>query len=272
MPFFDFNGKNVYYEDMGEGKPVVLLNGIMMSTPSWEMFREPFSSANRLILLDFLDQGKSDKMDTPYTQEIQAEVLRALLDELGLEKVSLVGISYGGEVALAFSVKHQERIDRMVLFNTSYRTSPWLRDIGDAWNLTSENALGYYLTTIPVIYSPKFYNERKDFMDARRNLLVANVFSNKTFMDAMVRLTRSAEDFNLEESLKGVGTRTLIVSSDTDFLTPRAEQERLRQLLRNSDHLVIPDAGHASMYEKPLLFSALALGFINVSKTIYEVK
>ena len=58
MAFFSFEGKQVYYETHGEGNPLLLLNGIMMSTMSWKEFVAPLSAQNRLILVDFMDQGK----------------------------------------------------------------------------------------------------------------------------------------------------------------------------------------------------------------------
>src|SRR5690554_3075483 len=144
MAYFSVKGKKVYYETHGEGKPLILLNGIMMSTKSWTIFKEAFSHQNRLILLDFLDQGQSDKVHEPYTQDLQVEVLKELIDELGYEKVNILGISYGGEVALQFITKYEHLVDRLVLFNTTHRTSPWLKDIGDAWNLSRDNAMDYY--------------------------------------------------------------------------------------------------------------------------------
>lgn len=263
MAYFSVNGKKVYYETHGEGKPLILLNGIMMSTKSWTIFKETFSHQNRLILVDFLDQGQSDKVLKPYTQDLQVEVLKGLIEELGYEKVNLLGISYGGEVALQFIVKYEHLVDRLVLFNTTYRTSPWLKDIGDAWNLSRDNAMDYYLTTIPVIYSPWFYNRNRAWMEARKKLLTDTVFSDKDFMDSMVRLTVSAENHDVREELKGIRTKTLIVSSEHDFVTPKEEQEELHRLLENSDYVLLPDTGHGSMYEQPALFTALTLGYIN---------
>ena len=107
MAVFDFNGKEIYYETYGEGRPLIVLNGIMMSCASWAEFVEPFSASNQLILVDFLDQGKSAKMEgQTYTQAIQVEVVAALLEHLSLERVSVLGISYGGEVALQFVLKY----------------------------------------------------------------------------------------------------------------------------------------------------------------------
>lgn len=272
MAFLDFKGKKVYYEIYGEGKPIVLLNGIMMSTLSWQVFKNALSSSNQLILVDFLDQGKSDKMeDIKYTQDIQVEILKALFKELNLKKVNLVGISYGGEVALEFSVKYEEFIDRMVLFNTTPKTSSWLKDIGVAWNRSARDPLDYYCTTIPVIYSPKFYNEQSEWMNNRKQLLTDKVFNQKSFMDSMIRLTESADNHDVTKDLPKIKIPTLIVSCENDYITPMAEQKLLHRLISNSELVVLPDTGHGSMYERPVLFVALITGFVNMTQTEYKI-
>lgn len=272
MSYLDFKGKKVYYEVHGEGKPLILLNGIMMSTLSWQTFKETFSLHNQLILVDFLDQGRSDKMeDTPYTQDIQVEVVKALFDELKLNKVNIMGISYGGEVALRFAVKYQEYIDKLLLFNTTAKTSNWLRDIGVGWNRSANDALDYYCTTIPVIYSPKFYNEQSQWMDARKAVLTEKVFNQKPFMDSMIRLTESADYHDVVRELHKIKVPTLIVSCENDYITPMAEQRELNQLISTSQLVMLPNTGHASMYERPLLFVTLVLGFVNTDQIEYKI-
>lgn len=270
MASFVFEGKSIYFEEYGAGAPIVVLNGIMMSCASWAEFVEPFSAQNRLILLDMLDQGKSDKMDGPFSQALQVEVVKALLDHLELDKASLLGISYGGEVAQRFAVKYGTHLDRLVLFNTTPRTGPWLRDIGDAWNLAAADPDAYYLTTIPVIYSPAFYREHNAWMENRRKLL-RPVFSNPAFIGSMVRLTNSAADFDVTGALPRVQAPTLVVSCQDDHLTPPEEQRRIAELIPNSQYVVIPRCGHASMYEQPVLFTSLALGFLNNPKLRFSI-
>jgi pimeloyl-ACP methyl ester carboxylesterase len=272
LSFLDFKGKKVYYETYGHGKPIVLLNGIMMSTISWQVFKDVLSANNQLILVDFLDQGKSDKMeDISYTQDIQVEVLKALFDELKLLKVNIAGISYGGEVALEFAVKYEEYVEKLILFNTTAKTTPWLRDIGIGWNRSIGDPLDYYCTTIPVIYSPKFYNEKNDWMNNRKALLTEKVFSQKAFMDSMVRLTESAESHDVTKELSKIKVPALIVSCENDYITPMTEQKILNELIKNSELVVLPNTGHGSMYERPVLFTALLLGFVNMSQSEFEI-
>ena len=82
MAYFTFEGKQVYYETYGEGRPLLLLNGIMMSCASWKEFIEPLSARNMLILVDMLDQGKSDKMTEAYDHAVQIRLVDALLYNL----------------------------------------------------------------------------------------------------------------------------------------------------------------------------------------------
>jgi pimeloyl-ACP methyl ester carboxylesterase len=63
----------------------------------------------------------------------------------------------------------------------------------------------------------------------------------------------------------------LIVSADKDYLIPRREQETMIRGITFAHHVVLPDCGHASMYEKPLLFCGLTLGFINAAQTEFVI-
>ena len=273
MSILNFKGRNIYYDVSGLGKPFIILNGIMMSTKSWEPFMASFSENNMCIRVDFIDQGQSDKLQSSvYTQDIQVDIIEMLIRELKLSKVSIVGISYGGEVALKFAIKHPNLVDRLALFNTTAYTSPWLAEIGYKWNSIGKTRDGktYYQATIPAIYSPSFYESRLDWMKKREEILLP-VFSNPEFLDAMERLTNSAEGFDVREKLCEIKAPTLIVAADEDYLTPMNNQKFLNEHIKGSDLIILPGVGHASMYEKPLVFVSLVLGFINTKEVSYKV-
>ncbi len=273
MAILNFKGRNIYYDVKGEGKPFLILNGIMMSTKSWEPFVETFTQNNTLIRLDFIDQGQSDRLQSSiYTQDIQVQIIESLLKSLKLKKVSIVGISYGGEVAIQFAIKHPNLVDRLVLFNTTPYTSPWLAEIGYKWNSIGKTRNGqtYYQATIPAIYSPSFYEQKLDWMKKREQILLP-IFSNPEFLDAMERLTNSAEHYDVRNELNLITAPTLIVAADEDYLTPMNNQKVLHEMIKNSDLVILPGVGHASMYEKPLLFVTLVLGFINAKETHFNI-
>lgn len=271
MAKFLFKNKEIYYEEHGQGKPLLVLNGIMMSTASWTEFVEPFSANNHLILVDFLDQGQSDRYpDEPYDHDIQVDVAKAVLDHVGVKEACVMGISYGGEIAMELALKYPECVERLILFNTTPRTGPWLGDIGNAWNMATGDPDAYYLTTIPVIYSPKFYREKNDWLQRRREVL-RPVFASDHFIKAMIRLTDSSLNYDIVDRLHEIKVPTLVVSSREDYLTPLEEQELICSKIPNSHHVIIPGSGHASMYEAPLLYTALTLGFCNNTKTTFNI-
>lgn len=263
--FFTYKDKQVYYEVHGQGNPILILNGIMMSTKSWAQFIDPFTVNNQLILLDFLDQGQSDKVFTQYDHSLQVDVVIGLLDHLQLDKVNVYGVSYGGQIALQVALKAPERIDKLCLFNTSDETSYWLSEVGHAWNKAAIDGEAYYLTTIPIIYSPKFFNENREWMENRKKVLMG-VFSDPNFIESMIRLTKSSEPYNVSDRVSQIKHQTLIVGCEYDFVTPYYQQQQLHQKLENSQLIYVPDSGHALMYEKPALFVSLVLGFLNNTK------
>ena len=264
MSTFSWNGRSIYYEVVGEGRPLVLLNGIMMSAKSWAPFLNAFQrGGNQLILVDLLDQGQSEAMDGDYPLSLQAEMLAALLDHLGIGETAVFGTSYGGEVALNFACKWPQRVTRMVLANTVARTNAWLKEIGQAWMLAAGDPVAYYDTTIPVIYSPDFYDRKADWMARRKQVLTQGPFADPGFMARMERLTRSAESHDVREDLHKISCPVLLIASQQDHITPPEEQEYLRDHIPGAELVLLPRTGHASFYERPNLFISIMMGFVN---------
>lgn len=262
MPYITCNNRKIYYEVHGNGNPLVMLNGIMMSCLSWQMFLPELTKNHQVILLDFFDQGKSDKMSESYKQDIQVAAVKAVLDDLKLKKINLFGISYGGEIAIAFAIKYPAYLQRLLLFNTTAYTNPWLHDIGRGWVQAAETNNGelFYNISIPIIYSPSFYIRQIEWMNERKAFLYS-VF-NEEFLAATIRLIESAEGFDARAQLAEIKASTLVVSSDCDFVTPAAEQELIHRSIPGSSYLQIKNSGHASMYERPTEFMAMIKGFI----------
>ena len=271
MAYFTFENKQVYYETWGEGAPLLLLNGIMMSCASWTEFIEPLSRFNRLILVDLLDQGKSDKLCEAYDHAVQVRLVDALLNHLNIERLCIAGISYGSEIGLEYALDHPERVERLMLFNATAASGPWLTDIGNAWNLAVDDPMQYYYTAIPVIYSPRFYKTHNDWMERRRALLTKTAFANQPWMEGMVRLTNSSANYDVRARLGEVQCPTLIVSCRQDYLTPVEEQQYLADHIPDAHYVTIENSGHASMYEQPTLFASLILGFANHAKQRYSI-
>ncbi len=268
MATFLFEDMEMYYEDHGSGEPLLVLNGIFMSCASWEKFVPSFSKKCRLLLLDFVDQGRSAKSASEYTQELQVRVVDAFLDHMGLTQCSIVGISYGGEVALAYASAHPERVKKLILSNTGPNTSDWLRDIGHSWEYACQSRDGrqFFKTCIPIVYSPQFYVKNYAWASAREALF-QKIFTPEIY-DAFGRLIRSAEQYDVRERLGNITAHTLVISAEHDYVTPLYQQKELVSGIPNAAHAMIMDAGHAVMYEKPAEFISLVLGFATLDTDV----
>jgi 3-oxoadipate enol-lactonase len=92
------------------------------------------------------------------------------------------------------------------------------------------------------------------------------VFSNPVFINAMIRLTDSANDLDERARLKDITCPTLVVGCEQDIITPFANQQFIAKEIKKAQLVYVPDSGHALMYEKPILFSSLVMGFTNNTK------
>ena len=99
MPTVQCDGVNLYYEDRGEGQPVVFLHGVMAGLRYFEPQLSGLSETKRPLALDFRGHGRSEKTELGHTVPQYARDLRAFLEELGLDDVVLVGWSMGALVS-----------------------------------------------------------------------------------------------------------------------------------------------------------------------------
>jgi pimeloyl-ACP methyl ester carboxylesterase len=273
MPYLTFEGKQVYYEKHGDGEQTLMfLNGIMMSTASWQAFVSYFSKRYTLVLIDFFDQGQSAYLEgVSYTQDLQVSLVAHAIEALSLQRVLLVGISYGGEVAMKVAARHGNALEGLVLANTTAYTDPQLRAIGDSWNYAASTRDGriFFKATIPPIYSATFYEAKLDWLTAREKMFTEVL--TPAWYDGFSRLVDSAADHNAVEELAAIDCPVFIIGADQDQITPLRCQQLLQSRIKDAKFAVIQGCGHASMYEKPTEFVALIDGFAQVMTAAFDI-
>ncbi|HEX2055991.1 MAG TPA: alpha/beta fold hydrolase, partial [Nitrospiraceae bacterium] len=110
-------GQRLAYLDQGKGPPVVLLHGFGGSMWQWEYQQAELSARHRVITPDLIGSGLSDKPTIDYRPDRFLSFLRGFLDELHIERASLVGNSMGAGLAIAFALTYPDRVDRLVLIS-----------------------------------------------------------------------------------------------------------------------------------------------------------
>jgi pimeloyl-ACP methyl ester carboxylesterase len=261
MPKIKIKEYELYYESYGEGEPVVFLNGIMMSSLSWRPFVESFDGLN-LILLDLIDQGQSSKAKEDYDQEIHVDFLKEFIDKMNLKRIHLFGVSYGGEVAQRFALKYPDSLLTLSLSNTTSYTTRIMKDIEALWDYVGGTYDGhlFFKATMPFIYSHKFYEDNWQWLKRREDLFCSTFTPD--WYEGFRRAARSASNLNITNCLEEIRVPSLIIGSDLDIITPLNYQYEIKEKIKDSRMIIIKDAGHAAMYEKPYEFTSALKGFL----------
>lgn len=260
-----YNQKKVYYEVHGEGEPIILLNGIMMSTKSWQPLLKGLHEY-QVILIDLFDQGQTDNLES-YSISDQGNLVIHIMNELNLKQIHLVGISYGGEVALDVSIKTQTSIQTLHIFHSACYTDEHLFQLGTKWLHLTKTLQGqkFYEETIPNIYGSTFKQEHYEWMQSRE-ILLKPIFQDEQFLNRMHRLTQSSQHFDCRDQLSNISLPTIIVSGSEDTLIPLRYQNEINQYIKHASHIIVEHVGHAMMYEKPEIFLTIILGFIQSNR------
>ena len=109
----------LFYENTGNGKPLVFLHGFLESHLIWNNLRKNLEKEAQIITIDLPGHGNSENSQKVNTMEEMAEKVIEVLDELNLEKATFIGHSMGGYVACALADLFPERVENIVLINSS---------------------------------------------------------------------------------------------------------------------------------------------------------
>lgn len=121
------DGVRLAYDDEGEGHPIVCLHAIGHGASDFRRLRERLRARFRVIAVDWPGQGSSGEDHVAPSAERYAELLAGLLDALALQRVTLIGNSIGGAVALRYAAAHPNRVARLVIENCGGLDRPdWL--------------------------------------------------------------------------------------------------------------------------------------------------
>lgn len=267
MPMVDVNDVSIHYEITGEGPVLVILNGIMMSTGSWaEQIPAYCKAGYQVINIDFRDQGESSSSPAAYGILQHVSDLKAVLDYLGISRFSLLGISYGGQVAMLFALAFPTMLERLILANTTTRLTMYLKAIGAAWSEAAKLKDGerFFRLSMPLIYSDVFY-ERKSQWLKEREALFGKVLREEWF-ERYLRLSESHGDYDISNEIHQINVPTMVIGADKDMITPYGELLEIHRKIRGSLFVILPEAGHASCYEKAQEFNVQVLGFLSLIK------
>ena len=267
------NGHEFAYLDIGDGPVVLFIHGLTGSHRNWSHLVERLDSDHRVLVPDLFGHGASAKPMGDYSLGAHAATLRDLLDRLGIDRVTLVGHSFGGGIAMQFCYLFPERVSRLVLVSSGglgRSVSPLLRAatlpgagwvlplITSGWVRGPGEALGRTLAKRGWQPSPDVTEVWRGFTsladaDSRRAFLA----TTRSVIDPGGQ-TVTAHD-RLPDAIK---IPTLVVWGTRDRMIPAWHATTAQQVIADSRVVLFEGAGHFPHLDEPERFAELLRDFI----------
>lgn len=256
---------NIHFEVQGNEnsqQTLVFLNGLSQSTVSWILTTPYFKDDYKIVLIDFIFQGTSDKTGDWRNFDTHARDVISVLDFLKIDKPIIIGLSYGSLVAQNFAVNYNNRLSKLILASTFAVKTPYYEAIELSWWRALEYG-GYGLMLdimLPTVLSEGYFKNPLfpiDLMKQTRQ--EAN--DDKEALFKLMQATKVRPDYRSE--LKKITTPTLVIQGEKDTLFPVHMAQEVSDSITNSQLVVIPFAGHTLNLEAIPKMCQLIKEFIN---------
>lgn len=246
----------IYYEDQGQGSPVVLIHGWPLSNVMWEyQINDLVDAGFRVITYDRRGFGMSSRPFEGYDYNTLTSDLKALLEELDLNDVTLVGFSMGGgEVARYFGKYGGERVSRVVLISA---VTPFMLKTADNPEGVDGSVFDEMMTNMK--------SDRIDFLDSFGKQFFGVNLINKPVSTPLLEFyravasmaspratqecARSFANTDFRDDLNNIDVPTLVIHGDSDKTVPvEASGDRTAKLLPQATYLKYDGAPHGLFY------------------------
>ncbi len=265
MPSFRSRGFEIYYETHGTGGiPIVWIVGVAATCQGWLVLQVPeLSEARQNVVFDPRGAGRSGDPGGPFTTRDLAEDVRALLDELSIERAHVIGSFLGGLVAQELALEHPDRVQSLVLVGSYARADGKRKMLLGLWKRMAEVGMPREIwvgTRLCWTLSEPTL-EQSELIDAMMRFQL----DTEPPMDEQViaRQVEACLGHDTLEQLPTIQAPTLVVTGENDILTPPHLSRQLAQGIPDSELVLMAGAGHLAMAEVAPRFNRLVERFIS---------
>jgi len=241
--YVEHEGARIFYAAYGSGSPVILLHGGLGHSGNWG-YQLPalLNSGYRAILIDSRGHGRSTRDSRPYTYELMASDILAVMDALHLETAALVGWSDGACTALILAANTPSRIAGVFFF---------------ACNMDPSGVKPFEAT--PTL-DRCFARHVKDYAQ-----LSATPDHFKDFVEDVGLMQRTQPNYSAHDLAK-ISVPVTIAQSEHDEFIKREHAEYLAQSIPNAEFILLKDVSHFAPLQRPQQFNAAILEFLGKLK------
>ncbi|HEY3343194.1 MAG TPA: alpha/beta hydrolase [Anaerolineae bacterium] len=238
--YVEHDGARIWYATYGSGLPVILLHGGLGNSGNWG-YQVPalVQSGYRAILMDSRGHGRSTRDARPFTYELMASDVSAVMDVLHLEKAGLVGWSDGACTALVLASKAPARVAGVFFF---------------ACNMDPTGAKE--ITEFTPILRRCMGRHMLDYKQ-----LSATPDQFVEFSDAVGLMQKTQPNYSAHD-LAQISVPVAIVLSEHDEFIKREHAEYLARSIPNAEFILLPGVSHFAPLQRPELFNTAMLAFL----------
>jgi 3-oxoadipate enol-lactonase len=231
----------------GGAKRVVLIHSLAMDHSFWDPVADRLADAASILTYDCRGHGASDKPPGPYTAELFARDLAALMDHVGWRSAVVAGCSMGGCVALAFVAAYPERVQGLGLFDT---TAWYGAEAPQQWGERADRAAASGLEGLVEFqttrwFGDRFREEKADVVRRSINVFLAND------RRAYAETCRMLGVCDVRPALPRINVPTRILVGEEDYATPLDMARNLQAGIPGSSLTVLTGARHLTPLEIP---------------------
>lgn len=270
------NGAEMHYRD--EGNPdkavLVMVHGGFGSLQNWEGWIEPLKNDYRLISMDLLGHGLTGGYpDKIYMRYSNRDAIHELLQKLNVEKYTVAGNSFGGGIALEIALKYPSEVEGLILVDSEgipngengYDASQFSQDKPVTPDQPEYTQLSWLEKLGTKFIGPSVIKMQLESMMYNKDMITddfVNFFGDITryrgtreaqllMFRQGLHLVSSGHPMDLLPRLKELKMPVLILQGKEDTLVPMRVAEKFKSNIEKSDLVVVDEAGHMPMIEKP---------------------
>jgi 2-hydroxy-6-oxonona-2,4-dienedioate hydrolase len=242
-------GKFKWLEEGKDGKPIILLHGLMGGVENFGEMVDFISAEYKVYGLDLkLFEGRTL---LKVSVKALSDYLYEFMSHLGVESAILIGNSMGGHIGLIFAKDHPEKVDALILTGSS---GLFEESMGNSFPRRGDKDYIRFKTE-EVFYDPKVATD--ELVDR-----VFEIANNRISILKLIGYAKSAIRHNMADDIPKITNPTCLIWGAQDKVTPPHVAEEFHKLLPNSELNWISLCGHAAMWEHPKRFSEIVLQFL----------
>jgi len=267
MPYITVNERKIFYEEQGDGFPLLFGHAYLWNAAQWQPQVEVLSESWRCIVPELWGHGRSDSLpENPYSIEAMAGDCLAFTKALGIERFAVIGLDIGGMWGASLALDHPEEVAALVLMDTSFGAEP--EDIRTAYlaildEMEQAGAVQPYMqeALVSLFFPPSAMEETPALV---YRLMAALQFMPQERIPDIAGIGRALLSRpSILDRLGGIKAPTLVAVGADNRPACLAEAKQAAKTIPGARLEVIEGAGALSNLEQPEQVTGLLSNFLN---------